>query len=135
MIRLLAQYLRPYAPLLAGVILLQLTQAVASLILPTLNASIIDDGIATGYSLKAAAKAVRRRAPAWLVVAAPVGPAGAAAMFAGIADEIVIVVSPSVLTSIGALYDDFAQVTDSEVVDALESVESPRDGRNRGRGW
>ena len=48
MIRLLAQYLRPYAPLLAGVILLQLTQAVASLILPTLNASIIDDGIATG---------------------------------------------------------------------------------------
>ena len=48
MIRLLAQYLRPYAPLVAGVILLQLTQAVASLILPTLNASIIDDGVATG---------------------------------------------------------------------------------------
>ncbi|MGK0716289.1 ABC transporter ATP-binding protein [Leucobacter sp. W1153] len=48
MIRLLAQYLRPYAPLVIGVIVLQLTQAVASLILPALNASIIDDGVATG---------------------------------------------------------------------------------------
>ncbi|MGK0720922.1 ABC transporter ATP-binding protein [Leucobacter sp. W1478] len=48
MIRLLAQYLRPYSPLVIGVIVLQLTQAVASLILPALNASIIDDGVATG---------------------------------------------------------------------------------------
>lgn len=48
MMRLLAQFLRPYHPLVAGVVLLQLTQAVASLFLPTLNASIIDDGVATG---------------------------------------------------------------------------------------
>ena len=48
MMRLLAQFLRPYYALVAGVVLLQLTQAVASLFLPTLNASIIDDGVATG---------------------------------------------------------------------------------------
>lgn len=46
MLRLLAQYLRPYGPQLSAVVALQLTQAVASLFLPTLNASIIDDGVA-----------------------------------------------------------------------------------------
>ncbi len=48
MFRLLAQFLRPYAPLVTAVIVLQLAQAIASLFLPTLNASIIDDGVATG---------------------------------------------------------------------------------------
>lgn len=48
MIRLLAHYLRPYSLHVTAVILLQLTQAVASLFLPTLNATIIDDGVATG---------------------------------------------------------------------------------------
>ena len=48
MIRLLAHYLRPYSLHVTAVLLLQLTQAVASLFLPTLNATIIDDGVATG---------------------------------------------------------------------------------------
>jgi ATP-binding cassette subfamily B multidrug efflux pump len=48
MIRLLMKYLKPYTWLLVGVIVLQLVQSVASLFLPTLNAQIIDDGVATG---------------------------------------------------------------------------------------
>lgn len=48
MYRLLARSLRPYTALAGAVVLLQLTQAVAALFLPTLNASIIDDGVATG---------------------------------------------------------------------------------------
>ena len=48
MIRLLARFLRPYTWLLAGVVLLQLAQSIASLFLPTLNARIIDDGVSTG---------------------------------------------------------------------------------------
>jgi ATP-binding cassette subfamily B protein len=48
MTRLLIQYLRPYTWLLVGVIVLQLTQSIASLFLPTLNARIIDEGVATG---------------------------------------------------------------------------------------
>ena len=48
MIRLLTRYLRPYVWLLVGVVLLQLTQSIASLFLPTLNAEIIDDGVSTG---------------------------------------------------------------------------------------
>ncbi len=48
MTRLLIRYLRPYLWLLVGVIVLQLTQSIASLFLPTLNARIIDDGVATG---------------------------------------------------------------------------------------
>jgi ATP-binding cassette subfamily B protein len=48
MIRLLARYLRPYVPQLGAVILLQLLQSTAALFLPTLNASIIDNGVATG---------------------------------------------------------------------------------------
>lgn len=46
MIRLLGRYLRPYTPLLIGVVALQLAQALAALFLPSLNASIIDDGVA-----------------------------------------------------------------------------------------
>ena len=48
MIRLLTRFLRPYTWLLAGVVLLQLAQSIASLFLPTLNARIIDDGVSTG---------------------------------------------------------------------------------------
>lgn len=48
MTRLLTRYLRPYVWLLVGVIVLQLTQSIASLFLPSLNAQIIDDGVATG---------------------------------------------------------------------------------------
>jgi ATP-binding cassette subfamily B protein len=46
MIRLLARYLRPYVPQLVAVIVLQLAQVTASLFLPSLNASIIDNGVA-----------------------------------------------------------------------------------------
>lgn len=48
MIRLLARFLRPYVPLLVAVVVLQLLQSTAALFLPSLNASIIDDGVATG---------------------------------------------------------------------------------------
>ncbi len=48
MIRLLARYLRPYVPQLVAVVVLQLAQSVAALFLPTLNAAIIDQGVATG---------------------------------------------------------------------------------------
>ena len=46
--RLLVRFLRPYAPLLLGVVVFQLGQSIASLFLPTLNADIIDHGVATG---------------------------------------------------------------------------------------
>ena len=48
MIRLLMKFLKPYTWLVVGVIVLQLVQSVASLLLPTLNARIIDEGVATG---------------------------------------------------------------------------------------
>ncbi len=48
MIRLLARYLRPYVPHIIGVVALQLVQSAAALFLPTLNADIIDNGVATG---------------------------------------------------------------------------------------
>ena len=47
MIRLLVKYLKPYTWLVVGVVVLQLVQSVASLFLPTLNAQIIDEGVAT----------------------------------------------------------------------------------------
>jgi ATP-binding cassette subfamily B multidrug efflux pump len=48
MIRLLVRYLKPYTWLVVGVVALQLVQSAASLFLPTLNAQIIDQGVATG---------------------------------------------------------------------------------------
>ncbi|MGO7983467.1 hypothetical protein ACC691_37090, partial [Rhizobium johnstonii] len=48
LIRLVRQYIKPYWPLITGVIVFQFLQAMASLYLPTLNADIIDNGVATG---------------------------------------------------------------------------------------
>ena len=83
---------------------------------------VIDDGIATGASMRAAVKAVRKQQPARLVVAVPVAARTSLEALRGEVDDIVCVDVRDDLRAIGVHYDDFEQVSDDEVIAALRSV-------------
>jgi putative phosphoribosyl transferase len=83
------------------------------------TAIVVDDGIATGATMRVALRAVRRRGPASLVLAAPVAAAETLASLAGEADETVCVEAPKGLGAIGYYYEDFHQMSDAEVTDLL----------------
>ena len=83
---------------------------------------VIDDGIATGASMRAAVKAVRKQQPARLVVAVPVAARTSLEALRGEVDDIVCVDIRDDLRAIGVYYDDFEQVSDDEVIAALRSV-------------
>lgn len=78
-------------------------------------AILVDDGIATGYTMKAAIVSVRKRNPAKIVVATPVAPAGVASRFAE-ADEVIAPYTPDEFYAIGQFYQEFDPVDDREVV-------------------
>jgi putative phosphoribosyl transferase len=83
---------------------------------------VVDDGIATGATTRAALRAVDRQAPRWLVLAAPVAPSSALHELKAEADDIVCLQSPEPFYAIGQFYDDFHQVSDSEVIGILSEV-------------
>lgn len=80
---------------------------------------LVDDGLATGATMRAAVAAVREKAPARVVVAVPVSAAETCAAFRGIADEIVCALTPEAFHAVGLWYEDFSQTTDDEVRDLL----------------
>jgi putative phosphoribosyl transferase len=80
---------------------------------------LIDDGLATGSSMKAAVQAVRARAPSRIVVAVPVGSPGTCREFGRIADEIICACTPRHFSAVGQWYRDFSQTSDEEVRDLL----------------
>jgi predicted phosphoribosyltransferase len=81
---------------------------------------LVDDGLATGATMRAAARAVRARGPARLVIAVPVGSTEACTALAGEVDEVVCPSRPEPFIAIGLHYLDFEQVDDSEVVALLQ---------------
>jgi len=83
---------------------------------------LIDDGLATGSTMRAAIAALRRGGPGRIVVAVPVGPPEACAEFGKEADEAVCALEPEPFYSVGAWYDDFTQTTDDEVRDLLAAA-------------
>lgn len=80
---------------------------------------IVDDGIATGGTVKAALKGARRNRPAHLVLAVPVAPRETLEELRDDCDEIVCLVSPDPFGAVGAHYVDFTQTSDQEVVTLL----------------
>lgn len=86
---------------------------------------VVDDGIATGYTLRAALVALRRQAPRRLVVAVPVGPATACEEFRELADEVVCLRRPEPFVAVGAWYADFGQTEDAEVIRLLSEYSQP----------
>jgi putative phosphoribosyl transferase len=83
------------------------------------TAIVIDDGIATGATIRAALRATRMRKPEKLVVAVPVAPSDSLENLRGEADDIVCVERHKVFGAIGAFYADFQQVSDQEVIETL----------------
>jgi putative phosphoribosyl transferase len=83
---------------------------------------LVDDGLATGSTMKAAVQAVRARRPASIIVAVPVGSPETCRDFADIADEIVCVRAPQYFAAVGQWYRDFSQTTDEEVRDLLQTA-------------
>jgi putative phosphoribosyl transferase len=79
----------------------------------------VDDGLATGSTMRAAVAAVRKLDPARVVVAVPVGSAETCEEFEGEADETVCAREPDPFYAVGAWYDDFSQTTDDEVRELL----------------
>jgi putative phosphoribosyl transferase len=80
---------------------------------------LVDDGLATGSTMRAAVAAVRRHDPARVVVAVPVGAAETCGEFRNLADELVCVATPEPFFAVGSWYEDFAQVSDEEVRELL----------------
>ena len=78
-------------------------------------AILVDDGLATGSSMRAAVQAVRTYKPARVVVAVPVGAPGACEEFGDITDETVCARMPEPFSAVGQWYRDFSQTTDDEV--------------------
>ena len=80
---------------------------------------LVDDGLATGATMRAAIAALRRLEPARIIVAVPVAAASVAAQIAREADQIVCLWSPVDLDSVGQWYGDFSQTSDAEVSELL----------------
>lgn len=80
---------------------------------------LVDDGLATGASMRAAVAAVRLANPHRVVVAVPVAPPETCAAMSGIADETVCLETPADFWSVGTFYEEFEQTSDEEVRDAL----------------
>ena len=89
------------------------------------TAVVVDDGIATGATMRVALRAARRRRPARLVLAVPVAPAETLAAFRDEADEIICLQPQMALGAIGFYYRDFHQMTDAEVTDLLARASRP----------
>ncbi len=83
---------------------------------------LVDDGIATGSSLRAGVRALRQIQPAAIVIAAPVASQSAVNRLKGEVDDVVCVAVPEIFYGVGQFYGDFSQVTDEEVIKLLDTA-------------
>lgn len=93
---------------------------------------LVDDGLATGSTMRAAALALRQRQPASIVVAVPVAAAEACEDFRAEADSVVCAATPEPFFGVGRWYDDFSQTTDEEVRELMQRAEAGRSAVARG---
>lgn len=81
---------------------------------------VVDDGLATGSTMKVALAALRRQQPARLIAAAPIAPPETCESLQELADEVVCAVTPEPFMAVGAWYRRFDQTTDEEVRDLIQ---------------
>jgi putative phosphoribosyl transferase len=84
---------------------------------------VVDDGLATGTSARAAIQVLRRRGASRIVLAVPVAPPGTVRALSGVADEVVALETPRAFLAIGQFYDDFAQTSEQDVTRLLNTPE------------
>jgi putative phosphoribosyl transferase len=83
---------------------------------------LVDDGLATGATMRAAVKALRQRGVAKIVVAVPVGPPDTCHELEQEADETVCLTTPPFFQAVGQYYEDFSQTTDDDVREVLRAA-------------
>ena len=93
------------------------------------TAIVVDDGIATGATARAACQVARAHGAARVVLAVPVAPPASIGALASVADDVVCVEAPEPFLAIGQWYQDFAQTGDEEVVDLLRQSGRAESGR------
>lgn len=86
---------------------------------------VVDDGLATGSTARAALRFVRRREPARLVLAVPVGSPDAADRLRSEADEVLCLERPPAFMAVGSFYEEFEQLTDDDVLRTLHTTAGP----------
>jgi putative phosphoribosyl transferase len=97
----------------------------AAVDLESRTAIIVDDGIATGATLKAGLQAVKKRKPGSIIVAVPVAPADTVQELEAMVDRVICLAQPEPFIAIGNHYVDFHPLTDAEVIKLL--AQSPPD--------
>lgn len=94
---------------------------------------VVDDGLATGATMRAAVAALREQSPSAVIAAAPVGAPATCAAVRWTANDCICAMKPDPFYGVGLWYDDFEQTTDEEVQRLLELARPPRDiGRRNG---
>jgi predicted phosphoribosyltransferase len=86
---------------------------------------LVDDGLATGATMRAAVKALRQSGAAKIVVAVPVGPRDTCAEIKELADEAICLSMPEFFQAVGQYYEDFSQTSDAEVRELLAGAADP----------
>jgi putative phosphoribosyl transferase len=85
---------------------------------------LVDDGLATGSSMRVAARALRKKNPAQIIVAVPVASPATCAEFESEVDQVICAVTPEPFWAVGQWYKDFSQTSDEEVRDLLQRAAS-----------
>ncbi|HEY2410516.1 MAG TPA: phosphoribosyltransferase [Polyangiaceae bacterium] len=93
---------------------------------------LVDDGIATGATMRVVISALRQQQPARIVVAVPIAARSTCESLACVADEIVCAATPEEFHAVGAWYQDFAQPKDEEVRALLQSIARDQERRDSG---
>jgi putative phosphoribosyl transferase len=83
---------------------------------------VVDDGLATGSTMRAAVQALRKMEPAEIIVAVPVAAPSTCEMFRALADDIICLYTPEPFQAVGLWYEDFDQTTDEEVHRLMRSA-------------
>lgn len=86
---------------------------------------LVDDGLATGSTMRAAIEALRAEGPAQIVVAVPTAAAETCEELSGLVDDVVCASTPEPFLAVGLWYDDFSQTTDEEVRELLAAARPP----------
>lgn len=92
---------------------------------------LVDDGLATGSTMRAAAQAVRRRRPARTIIAVPTAARETCELLRSEVDEIRCVLTPEPFNAVGQWYEDFSQTSDSEVRELLERARAAFETHHR----
>ena len=91
---------------------------------------LVDDGLATGATMRAAVKALRQRNTSKIVMAVPVGPSDTCEELAKEADEAICLTRPPFFQAVGQYYEDFSQTSDDDVRELLtQAAQSDKEGR------